>query len=76
MQEKTSQLLVTVSYETQVEVEEYCTNKGISISKYFDIMHSDFKHRQSLGEAPLNGETLPKEEKQETKKQRSKNNLN
>lgn len=51
----TAQLLVTVSYQDQVQIEELCTNRGISISNYFISLF----HRDTLGRATVENVELP-----------------
>lgn len=52
---QTAQLLVTVSYADQVQIEELCTNRGISISDYFvSLYHLDTSDRIVIEHEGLN----------------------
>ncbi len=43
METQTVGILIQAPKETQIEIEEYCINQGIDFSKYFLILHENFK---------------------------------
>lgn len=53
-----AQLLIEVDLQTQVEVEELCTNQGITLSEYFTRMHAVCK-RQIFCNAASSDNMLP-----------------
>jgi len=59
---QTAQLLITVSYADQVQIEELCTNRGMSISDYFiSLYHLDISDGFKMEPVDLSQE--PQEEK-------------
>lgn len=52
-------LILSVTREQQVAIEEYCINSGLSISQYFLGLHNKF---QTAEKYPLPRETKSKEE--------------
>jgi hypothetical protein len=38
-----AKILIEVDKQTQVDVEEYCMNAGISLSAYFNNLHKEFQ---------------------------------
>lgn len=56
-----AKILIDCDRKTQIEVEEHCTNVGISISQYFTQLHRQFF--DGLGCAPVKDAYIAVEEK-------------
>lgn len=68
----TIDIVITVSKQDQIEIEEFCINEGLDFSEYFMNLHEKFKMRQYVTKVDLESRELEKEEAEEKQEKRTK----
>lgn len=65
-------LLIEISHEDQIFVENECTNKGFTLATFFKSLLEDYKNKDLVkihkGEEPLSGEAVLKPVESKKKK--------